>query len=300
MNETTDDSRCAVIGILGRPNVGKSTLLNRLVGQKISITSRKPQTTRHRILGIAQRGPAQLVFADTPGWQPQPRGQLNKLMNQQIDRALLEVDLVVMVADARAWLEEDERFAQRIAALGKPMYLVLNKIDRLDDKRALLPLMERVRAVAPWTGIVPVSALTGNNVEDLLATLAAAAPAGPHRYAEDEVTDRSERFLAAEVVREKLVRQLGAELPYSINVLIEKFEDAPDITRIDAVIWVEKPGQKAIVIGKGGARLKQVGTEARHDLERLLGRRVFLQTWVKERGRWTEDPAALTQFDPSP
>lgn len=290
-------TRCGHVAVIGRPNVGKSTLVNRIIGQKISITSRKPQTTRYRVLGIANTADAQLIFADTPGWQPRPRTQLDKLMNRQIDAALAEMAAVLMVVDARAWKPEDDPIAELLLNAPCPRFLALNKIDQLKDKAALLPLLAELGTRLPEVEIVPVSAMKGSGVARLVEAIAARLPPGEPEYPVDQITNRSERFLAAELVREQLMRQLGDELPYAVNVVITKFEDRPERTHIDAEIWVEKPGQKAIVIGKGGARLKEVGTAARMALERMLDRPVFLHTQVRQRDGWTEDARVLSQIE---
>ncbi len=289
--------RCGHVAVVGRPNVGKSTLVNRLIGQKISITSRKPQTTRLQILGIANRDGAQVIFADTPGWQPRPRTQLDKLMNRQIDAALTGMDAVLMVVDARGWKPEDDPIAEQLLAASCPRFLALNKIDQLKDKSTLLPLLAALGERLPGVEIVPISALKGKGTDELLAAIARCLPAREPLYPDDQITDRSERFLAAELVREQLMRQLGDELPYAANVAVTSFEDRPERTHIEVEIWVEKPGQKAIVIGKGGARLKEIGTAARQSLERLLDRPVFLRTQVRQREGWTDDPRVLTKIE---
>ncbi len=291
--ETSPSARCGVYAIVGRPNVGKSTLLNRMVGQKISITSRKPQTTRQTINGIIQREGVQLVFVDTPGWQRQPQGKLHKLMNQQIDQAVQDIDGILLVIDATQWREEDETLAAGLAEFKGARYLVVNKVDKLVDKERLLPLIADLTARFQFDGVFPLCALNGQNLQPLLDSLAATAPERDYLFDPEQITDRSERFVVAELIREKLARQLGAELPYATHVVIDVFEDRPEITWIEATIWVEKPGQKAIVIGAGGKRIKQLGSAARLDIEKLLERRVFLKTWVKVKGKWTEDPVAL-------
>lgn len=288
-------AHCGIYAIVGRPNVGKSTLLNRMVGQKISITSRKPQTTRHAINGIIQLEGTQLVFVDTPGWQRQPQGKLHKLMNQQIEQAVQDIDGILFVIDATQWREEDETLAASLAGFKGPRYLVVNKVDRLTDKERLLPLIAGLTERFSFDGVFPLSALSGQNLQPLIDTLAAAAPEREYLFDPDQITDRSERFVVAEMIREKLARQLGAELPYATHVVIDVFEDRPEVTWIEATIWVEKPGQKAIVIGAGGKRIKALGSAARIDIEKLLDRRVFLKTWVKVKGKWTEDPVALEQ-----
>jgi len=291
------EGRCGRVAIIGRPNVGKSTLVNRIVGQKIAITSRRPQTTRHRVLGITQAEGAQLIFSDTPGWQPRPRTAMDKLMNRQIDLALTEVNAVLMVADARAWRDDDDPVAEWLLSAKCPKFLALNKIDRIEDKRLLLPLIQGLAERLPDVEIVPISALKGRGVSELLRSLARVMPEGEAEFPEDQVTDQSERALAAELIREQLMRQLGEELPYAAHVAVMAFEDRPTVTYIEAEIWVEKAGQKAIVIGRQGARLKELGTAARAALEQMLGRPVFLQTHVKQKEAWTQDPFSLSRIE---
>jgi GTP-binding protein Era len=289
-------TRCGLVAIVGRPNVGKSTLLNHLIGQKISITSRKPQTTRHRILGVSTRDAVQIVYVDTPGLHSAEGRALNRAMNRAALSALRDVDLVLMVLDALKWTPEDERVLAEVAASGKPALLLLNKVDRLEDKSALLPHIGALREKHPFEAIVPVSALKGHNLAALEREIAARLPESPHLFPPDQLTDRSERFLVAEIVREKLMRQLGAELPYANAVEIEQFAARGPTVHIGAVILVEKPGQKAIVIGQGGERLKRVGQEARADIEKLLGQKVMLRLWVKVRSGWADDERALASL----
>ncbi|HWA11931.1 MAG TPA: GTPase Era [Burkholderiales bacterium] len=284
--------RAGTIAIVGRPNVGKSTLLNRLVGMKLSITSRRPQTTRHRITGILTEPDAQLVFVDTPGFQNAHGGALNKLMNRAVTDTLGGVDVVVLVVEARRLTAEDRRLLPLLPK-GLPVVLVLNKIDALPDKSALLPLLQQAAALRDFAEIVPVSAAKGTQVRKLVEALKRHLPEGPAPYGEDEVTDRPERFLAAELVREKLFRLLGEELPYAATVTIEKFETEGGLRRIHAGIVVDKPGHKAIVIGKGGEKLKQIGTQARMDMEKLFGGKVFLELWVRVKSGWADNQRAL-------
>ena len=288
--------RCGYVAIVGRPNVGKSTLLNHLIGQKISITSRKPQTTRHRILGVATREQVQTVYVDTPGLHAAGGRALNRVMNRAALAALRDVDLVLMVAERLAWTEDDERVLAAVAACGKPALLLLNKVDRLEDKPALLPHIGMLHKKHGFRAIVPVSAQRGHNLEALQREIDALLPEAPHLFPPDQLTDRSERFLVAEIVREKLMRQLGAELPYANAVQIEEFRTHGAIVHIAAVILVEKPGQKAIAIGQGGERLKRVGQEARADIETLLGQKVMLKLWVKVRSGWADDERALASL----
>jgi GTP-binding protein Era len=289
-------TRCGLVAIVGRPNVGKSTLLNHLIGQKISITSRKPQTTRHRILGVSTCDSVQTVYVDTPGLHSDEGRALNRVMNRAALSALHDVDLVLLVVDALKWTEDDDRVLAAVAATGKPCMLLLNKVDRLEDKAALLPHIDALRARHAFEAIVPVSALKGHNLHAVEREIATRLPEAPHLFPPDQLTDRSERFLVAEIVREKLMRQLGAELPYANAVEIEQFETRGQIVHIGAVILVEKQGQKAIVIGQGGDRLKRVGQEARIDIEKLLGQKVMLRLWVKVRSGWADDERALASL----
>jgi GTP-binding protein Era len=291
--------RCGVVAIVGRPNVGKSTLLNALVGQKISITSRRPQTTRHRVLGVVTGDDSQIVFVDTPGFQTRHGGALNRTLNRNVRQALAEVDAVLMVVEAGRFDDEDAAVLKLLPS-GVPVLLAVNKSDRLADPARMLPFLQKMAATHPFAEIVPVSAQRRRNLGELARTVAARLPEQPPIYEPDTLTDRSERFLAAEMVREKLFRLLGDEVPYGSAVVIEKFaEEGPQprrLRRIHAAIVVEKDGHKAIVIGKGGEKLKEIATGARQDMERLFGGKVYLEVWVKVRGRWTEDEALVKRF----
>ncbi|MFM7273731.1 MAG: GTPase Era [Gammaproteobacteria bacterium] len=289
-------TRCGLVAIVGRPNVGKSTLLNHLLGQKISITSRKPQTTRHRILGVSTQGDVQAVYVDTPGLHRGEGRALNRVMNRAARSAIRDVDLVLMVVDRERWTEDDEQVLAEVRASGKPALLLLNKVDRLEDKAALLPRMAQLGESGFFGSVLPVSALRGHNLAALQEEIGRRLPEAPHLFPPDQITDRSERFLVAEIVREKLMRQLGAELPYANAVMIEEYSERERSTHIGAVILVEKDGQKAIVIGQGGERLKRIGQEARADIERLLGRKVMLRLWVKVRSGWADDERALASL----
>ena len=290
-------SSCGTIAIIGRPNVGKSTLLNRIVGQKISITSRKPQTTWHQILGVHTVGSAQMVFVDTPGWQHQPHRRLNRMMNRQVNSALIGVDVVVMVAEAGNWRSGDTDVSTLFEKIECPKILVLNKHDRLADKSRLLPLIASVQSRYHFDEVFPMNALRGDAIDSLLKAVCDLLPSGPHRFPDDQVTTHSERFLAAELIREKLIRGLGEELPYSVSVVIGAFHDRGEHVDIDAEIWVEREGQKGIVIGAKGGRLKAIASAARKDIEALLQRPVFLQTWVKTKGKWSDDANALRELN---
>jgi GTP-binding protein Era len=294
-------SRCGYVAIVGRPNVGKSTLLNHLLGQKLSITSRKPQTTRHRLLGIHTRGAAQLLLVDTPGVNARAEGRLQRALNRTALGALADVDAVLLVVEAGGLVDADEFVLGRLAAVRAPVVCAINKVDRLADPSRLLPLMAELAARRPFADIVPVSARRGHALDRLADCLAAQLPHAPHAFPGDQVTDRDERFLVAEIVREKLVRRLGDEVPHRCSVVIEAFADPPEeaigaATRIAALIVVERQSQKAIVIGSDGERLKAIGSDARRDIEVLLGRRVFLSLWVRVQSGWTDDERALRGF----
>jgi len=290
MNASVHRTGC--VAIVGRPNVGKSTLLNRLVGMKISITSRRPQTTRHRIVGIVSEPDAQLILVDTPGFQTVHGGALNKLMNRVVTDSLEGVDVVLFVVEAGTFAADDRKV---LALLPKriPVVLVINKIDRAKDKRRLLPFIARVSSEFDFAQVVPVSAAKGTQVDRLLVAVKPYLPEGPVMYGEDEVTDRPERFLAAELLREKLFRLLGEELPYAATVIVEKFETEAGLRRIHAAIVVDKPNHKAMIIGKGGAKLKDIATQARLDMEKLFGGKVFLEVWVKVNTGWAGSLKAL-------
>ncbi|MEZ5742044.1 MAG: GTPase Era [Burkholderiaceae bacterium] len=288
--------RCGYVAVVGRPNVGKSTLLNRLVGQKLAITSDRPQTTRHRITGIVNRPGAQLLVLDTPGVQDREVNAMNRVLNRTAQQVAEQADVLVLVADARGWREEDDRLARKLPIARIPTLLALNKIDRLTDRAPLFEMAQALQTRYAFAEIVPISAQTGLQV-DLLADLCAARlPEGPARHEPDELTDRSEKFLAAELIREKLFRRLGAELPYASTVLIDKFEEAGNLRRIAATILVARDSQKAIVLGAGGQRIKQIATEARLDLEKLLDSRVFLEVFVKVRSGWADNEQSLRAY----
>jgi len=295
MNKDTEH-RCGYVAIAGRPNVGKSTLLNRLLGQKISITSRKPQTTRHRILGIKTDEAAQIIYIDTPGLHNGAGRAINRFMNRVAFGAIQDVDVVVFMVEALRWTEEDGFVLGRLKGGGLPVVLAVNKVDQVADKSRLLPYLGQVAGYFDFAAVIPISATKGDNVEQLERQVVIHLPQAPPMFPEDQLTDRSERFLAAEIIREKLMRKLGEEVPYRLSVEVEQFTEEQDLTRIDAVIWVERKGQKAIVIGQAGRTLKAVGSEARHDLEELLGRKVFLRTWVKVKEGWSDNERALRQM----
>ena len=286
--------RCGAVALIGRPNVGKSTLLNALLGQKLSITSHKPQTTRQSLRGVLTTETAQFVLIDTPGFQTRHRGALNRAMNRAIRGALEAVDIVALVVEAKRF-GADDRALLKLAPAGVPLFLVVNKIDTA-EAADLLPFLEKAASEAEFEEIVPVSASRGRGLAELLGALKRHLPEQPAIHPGDELTDRNERFLAAEFLREKLFRLLGEELPYSAGVEIEKFEEQGGMRRIHAAIVVGKEGHKAIVIGSGGSKLKQIATAARLDMETLFGGKVYLQVWVKVRSGWTDDEAALRRM----
>ena len=288
----SDGFRCGFIAIVGRPNVGKSTLMNRLIGQKISITSRKPQTTRHRVTGIYTDAGSQLVFVDTPGFQTEHGGLLNNALNDSVRQTLSDVDVVLYVIEAGHFNKRDERVLHLLPK-HRPVLLVLNKVDQVEQKDKLLPFMQEMAARFEFAAIVPVSAQRGTQVPSLINAVRGFLPEGPALYDEDQITDRSERFLASEIIREKLFRLLGDELPYGLAVEIEKFEEEGGLRRIHAAILVDRDSHKAMVIGHKGEKLKRIGTEARLDMERLFEARVFLELWVKVKSGWADDAKVL-------
>lgn len=285
--------RCGYVAIIGRPNVGKSTLLNRILGQKVTITSRRPQTTRHCVLGIKTVAQIQAIYVDTPGMHQGAQHAMNRYMNRIAQATLHDVDVVVFVLEGTRWTDEDRDIAQRLQEIKRPLIVVLNKIDRLANKAVLLPHLQQLREQWGYEHLLPLCAKNGQGVELLEALVSDALPYAPHHFPEDQITDRSERFLAAELIREKLFRHLGQEVPYALTVEIEAFEDLPKLSRIHAIIWVERPGQKAIVIGEGGELLKAVGTQARLDMERSFERKVFLKLWVKVKEGWCANEQGL-------
>jgi GTP-binding protein Era len=287
--------RSGHVAIVGRPNVGKSTLLNRAVGQKLSITSDRPQTTRHRIAGIVTRPDAQLVFIDSPGYQTRAGGALNRVLNRTAVQVAEDADVVVMVCDARGWTPADERLAGLLPT-DRPVLLALNKVDAVSDKARLLELVTKATACRAFDEVVPLSARTGRQVPLLLDLCAARLPEGPPLHDPDSLTDRSERFLAAELIREKLFRRLGDEVPYDSTVEIERFEELPRLRRIHAAVLVEREGQKPIILGAGGERIKKIASEARQDLEKLFGTKVYLELFVKVKSGWAATEQSLRAY----
>jgi len=284
--------RSGFVAIVGRPNVGKSTLTNRLVGAKVSITSKKAQTTRHRIHGILTLDDCQFVFVDTPGFQKRHRNALNRLMNRSVTQALSEVDAVLFVVEAGRWGPGEDEIAALLPP-DRPVLLVINKVDRLADKALLLPFIQKAATASAFAEILPVSAEKGTGLDELLKTAKRYLPEAAPMFGEDDITDRSERFLAAELLREKLFRNLGEELPYGIAVEVEKFEQEGNLRRIHAAIVVDKAAHKGIVIGKSGELLKRISSDARKDMEDLFGGKVWLETWVKVKSGWADDERAL-------
>ncbi len=290
----TEPMRCGYVAIVGRPNVGKSTLLNQMLGQKISITSKKPQTTRHRILGIDTEDNTQVVFVDTPGLHVHEARAINRLMNRAASSSLSEVDINVLVVEGTQWNDDDEHALKFIIQANLPTILFVNKIDNVKDKSILLPHLEKLSARYKFIEIIPGSAEKGDNVELLRKRLREMMPEGTHFFPEDYVTDRSQRFMAAEIIREKLMRNLGNELPYSVTVEVERFEyDEKGVIHINGLILVERKGQKQIVIGNKGEKLKVIGRDARKEMERMFDAKVFLKTWVKVKDGWADDERAL-------
>ena len=287
------EQRSGYVAIVGRPNVGKSTLLNHILGQKLSITSRKPQTTRHQILGIKTEGDVQVIYVDTPGLHLKAPKAINRYMNRAATTALQGVDLVVFVVDRLRWTEDDQMVLEHVKNVACPVILVINKVDLLEDKEAMLPHLQWLGEQMSFAEIFPLSALRGHNMPHLEETIAKYIPVAPHGYPEDQITDRSERFLVAEIVREKIMRQLGEEIPYVMTVEIEEFKHQRGVIHISALILVERDGQKKIVIGAEGSRLKLIGQEARRDIERLLDNKVMLKLWVKVKSGWSDDERAL-------
>lgn len=290
-------SRFGAVAVLGRPNVGKSTLLNRLIGQRLSIVTHKPQTTRHRLLGILTRPDGQMLLVDTPGIHGGQRRAINRYMNRAAVGALDGVQAAVWVVDASSeWRDEDERVLSALERFDGPVFLVLNKVDLVKPREKLLPLIEALSRKRSFRAVVPLSALKGDGVDELADEVMASLPPGEPLYDEDDFTDASMRFLAAELVREQLTLRMHQELPYRIAVTVENFDEKPGRIVVGAVIWVESASQKGMVIGRGGATLKQVGSRARHAMEELFGRRVHLDLWVRVRAGWSDDRQALHEL----
>ncbi len=286
-------TRCGFAALAGRPNVGKSTLLNHLLGRKLSITARKPQTTRHSLLGIDTRAETQIIFLDTPGIHRRDRRAMNRYMSGQATSAIRDSDVVVLLTEARRWTSGDELALRRVADARCACICAINKIDRLRDRSALLPMIDDARGRYDFEAIVPISALKHEGLDALWAEVSSLLPPREHLFAEGDVTDRPTEFFLAEIVREKIVRRLGAEIPHRATVAVERFAAKPHVAEVDAVIYVERASQKGIVIGRGGSRLKSIGQDARADIETLLGQQVMLRLWVKVRRGWTDDARVL-------
>jgi GTP-binding protein Era len=281
------------VAIIGRPNVGKSTLLNCLIGEKVSITSPKPQTTRWQILGIKTLHHAQIIYIDTPGMHRDEKRAMNRYMNRIASSVILDADVIVFMIDATSWRGEDEMVLKKLQESTKPVILAINKIDLLKDKGELLPLIDKLKDKFNFAHIIPISAMDAVNTKHLEDEIARLLPEGPQLYPEDQLTDRNVRFQIAEIIREKLIQATEEELPYTTTVEIEQINQNEKITEIGAVIWVERQGQKIIIIGKKGARLKKIGIQARREIEKLVGTKVFLRLWVKIKENWTDDDKAL-------
>lgn len=284
---------CGFVALIGRPNVGKSTLMNHLLKQKISITSRKPQTTRHRILGINTTEAGQAIYMDTPGMHSSEKRALNRYLNRTAETTLLGVDVIVWLIDGLSWHEYDEVIFKKLEQAGLPVILAVNKVDKVKDKDAILTFFAEAQHRFPFEHLIPISALKRTNLDQLESLIMTLLPTSDLIYPEDQITDRPERFLAAEIIREKLTRRLGDELPYALTVEIERYEELPGITKIYAIIWIERLTQKNIVIGKEGEMLKKVGTDARFDIEKLIGQKVYLQLWVKVKKNWSDNERAM-------
>jgi len=285
--------KCGFVALIGRPNVGKSTLMNHLLGQKISITSRKPQTTRHRVLGIDTNEQGQVIYVDTPGMHSNGKRALNRYLNRTAEMTMQGVDVVVWLIDSLAWQDYDEVIFKKLTQAGLPVILVVNKIDKVQEKETVLTFFAEAQYRYPFIHMIPLSALKRINLPLLQQAIIDLLPEQALIYPEDQITDRSSRFLVGEIVREKLTRRLGKELPYSLTVEIERYEELDNITKIYAIIWVERDSQRNIVIGKKGGLLKKIGIDARADIEKLIDQKVYLELWVKVKQGWADNERAL-------
>jgi GTP-binding protein Era len=286
-------TKCGYVAVVGRPNVGKSTLINHILGQKLNITSRKPQTTRHTLLGIKTEQDCQAIYVDTPGIHQSQKKAINRLMNRSAESVIADVDVIVFVVDKFKWTEEDQYVLEKLKRASCPIILAVNKVDQIEDKEKLLPYIKEVSAKLNFADIVPLSALLGTSVNNLEKAIKEKLPEAMYFFDVDQLTDKSERFLVAELIREKIMRQLGDEIPYASAVEIEQFKEEQNIIHIHALILVERDSQKSIVIGKKGERLKLIGTEARKDIEALFAKKVMLKIWVKVKSGWSDDDRAL-------
>lgn len=286
-------TQCGYVAIVGRPNVGKSTLLNALLDQKLSITSRKPQTTRHQLLGIKSDSSHQILYVDTPGIHAAGKRAINRYMNRNAFSVIEDVDVVVFLVDRHHWTEDDQMVLEAVGKASAMVIIAINKVDMLKDKRTLLPLLSSLQARIPRAIVMPISAEKRDNLDALEQEVVKALPNAPFYFEKSQITDRTERFMASEVIREKLMRQLGDELPYAVTIQIDEFVEREAVTHISATIFVEREGQKTILIGKSGQRLKQIGIDARRDLEVLLEQKVMLNTWVKVKSGWSDSERAL-------
>jgi len=292
-SEVKQAYRCGFVALVGRPNVGKSTLLNCILGQKISITSKKPQTTRHRILGIKTTSHEQVIYVDTPGLHLRGDRAINRYMNREAAVAIEDVDAIIFLLDRTKWTEEDENVLQKLRNSPTPVILAINKVDQLEEKTQLLPQIEWLKQKTGFERIVPISALHNEGVDVLQNLVVELLPESPAFFPEEQITDRSERFMAAELIREKLIRNLGQEIPHRLTVEIELFAEEGNLYRINAVIWVEKSGHKGIIIGKDGSRLKTIGEASRKDMEKIFDHKIYLQLWVKVKKGWSNDERAM-------
>lgn len=286
-------TRCGFVAIVGRPNVGKSTLLNHILGQKLSITSRRPQTTRHQIHGVKTEDQDQVIYVDTPGMHLKEHKAINRFMNKAASDALKDVNVIVFMVDRMRWTDEDDLVLEKVRHSKAPVILAINKVDRSQDKTQLLPYLEQVAKKLDFAHIIPISATQGHNIEQLETIIRGYLPESVHFFDEDQITDRSQRFLASELVREKIMRQLGDELPYSVTVEIEEFKAVKGILHISALILVERDGQKKILIGDKGEKMKTIGRDARKDMEIMFESKVMLNLWVKVKRGWSDDERAL-------
>ena len=295
-NSQNVQMHCGYVTIIGRPNVGKSTLLNNLIGQKLSITSRKPQTTRRHIIGVDTDDSYQIIYIDTPGMQDSPANAINRYMNKEASNAIAGIDLLIYMVEVLKWTALDEHVLKLIKNQTVPIILVVNKIDKIKDKEPILPYLKELSEKMSFKEIIPLSALSRNSLGPLEQCIKDLLPEGPFQYPDDQVTDKTQHYFAAEFIREKLIKRLGDELPYSLTVTIESFVEKEKIIHIDAIIWVATQGQKAIVIGQQGEGLKAVGTQARRDMERMFDCKVFLKAWVKVKDKWIDNELAIKQL----